>query len=364
MTPNSWTLKLSSAGLLCLASCICFALPAASGEPPELTLIATRLLPSKLSQSTDVRWLGERSVYIAAGRQGSVELSLDGEGSQLRQVFPLNELDWRESSAALVAVSSKLLSFAPPLFDVVWRERPEGSIRRASAHHILDVILDLDAFGDRLLIVGGRRGDDGSYLPEGAFAWLAETAEGKLDLQPVYYSGGGADAPSFKLCGPMQVSAGRFLTDGSFVIVPGVDPDIFLYSPAGELKRTWDTEALGIDTDCPLSRETKRTLSRDWKLRHEWLSQRRVVDGILPLPQGPAAIVRSVVSGTVSWELKLLTADGGSRRFRVPFTASSIYSRLRGDVRDGEIVLLRSDLRADEEQEGEIKLYVLRAPEG
>ena len=58
-----------------------------------------------------------------------------------------------------------------------------------------------------------------------------------------------------------------------------------------------------------------------------------------------------------------LLADGGSRSYRVPFTASSIFSRLRGDVRSGKIVLLRSDLRADPEEERGIELYVLRPPE-
>lgn len=350
--------------LLCLGATAHVTPQSAAAETPQLALISATTLSAELSQSSDIRWPQEGVVYLAAGRQGTVEVTLDGEAGQFRQLFPLDEVDWRQSSAALVAVSSQLLAFAPPVFDVVWRQKPDGAIHRASAHHILDVILDLDAFEDRLLIVGGRRADDGAYLPEGAFAWLAETDEGKLDLDPVHYSAGGAEAPSFRLCGPLNVSAGRFLGDGSFVIVPGVDPGIYLYSPSGELKRTWDTEALGIDTDCPLSREKKRTLSRDWALRHEWLGQRRIVDGILPLAKGPAVIVRSVDNGTVSWELKLLASDGGSRSFRVPFTASSIYSRVRGDVRDGKIVLLRSDLRAEEVEETEIKLYVLQAPEG
>lgn len=162
----------------------------------------------------------------------------------------------------------------------------------------------------------------------------------------------------------MRVSADRFLEDGSFVIVSGVDPDIFLYSPSGKLMRTWNTDALGIDTDCELSRERKRTLSMDWALRHEWLSHRRIVDGILPLPQGPAVIVRTVVDGTVSWTLELLTTEGGHRSYRVPFTASSIYARLRGDVRDRKVALLQSDLRAEEVAEPEVKLYVLQAPDG
>lgn len=124
------------------------------------------------------------------GKQATVEVATDGGSDSFRQVLPVDEVDWRRSSASFVAVSSELMAFAPPVFDVVWRRPAGGPVHRASDHLILDVILDLDAFGDRLLIVGGRRGDDGTYLPDGAFAWLAETSDGRLQLNSVYFRRG------------------------------------------------------------------------------------------------------------------------------------------------------------------------------
>lgn len=336
-----------------------------TAEPgPELELIRARDLPESLARSSDVRWSGEGTVFIAASRQGTVELRLAADRFELERAFALDDVEWRRSFAMHVAVSPELMAFAPPYFEVVWKTGRKSSEHRSAGELGLEHILDLDAAGGRLLIVGGRRGPDGTYLPGGVFAWLGESRGGELSLDPVYYSAQGPEARNFRHCGSLWVSSGRFLRDGSFVIVPGVDPGIYRYSPQKALLQTWDTGRLGIDGDCELSVESMQDLAKDWTQRHRWLSRRVVVDDVLPLPQGPGLIVRRFKDGQASWELRVLQPDGEDRGFRIPIQSSSIFARLRGDVRGGKIILLRSDLVDDPwPTPPEPALFIFRTPE-
>lgn len=73
-------------------------------------------------------------------------------------------------------------------------------------------------------------------------------------------------------------------------MVPGVQPGIHLYNAEGNLIRTWDSELVGLDTDCStLSPEQIRRYATGWLPRVAWLNQRRTLDEILPLSDGRRA---------------------------------------------------------------------------
>ncbi len=103
----------------------------------------------------------------------------------------------------------------------------------------------------KVLLLGHQQLPDGSMSSEGEIAWLGSLADGGDRLKTVLYSPikASKDAP-MGTCGWLAFGGVRFLTDGSFMVVPGVEPNAFLFSPEGQLRRTWDTNDLGIDTGC------------------------------------------------------------------------------------------------------------------
>jgi hypothetical protein len=198
--------------------------------------------------------------------------------------------------------------------------------------------MDIDLSGDRLLLLG--------YAPPGlseatsGVAWIGSLGARLEDWKPVLQDVAGRRMDSFLKCGILNIGAARFLPDGAFVVAPGFQPGVHLFSPQGELVRTWSSQEVGLTTDCTaMTQETSGRFTDDLAARVSWYNQHRVLDDILPLPQGPGLLVRSMGNdGKVRWDLVVLE----SRRiatYSVPVTGGPA-ERLHGDVRDGKIVLL------------------------
>ena len=64
------------------------------------------------------------------------------------------------------------------------------------------------------------------------------------------------------------------------------------------------------------------------------------MDDVLPLAAGPGLLIRSVQKGEVRWTLKVLHPDGSLSIYDVPVHAQNAFSHLKGDVRQGRLVLL------------------------
>lgn len=201
---------------------------------------------------------------------------------------------------------------------------------------------DLDLHG-RQFVMLGESGTHETPWEDGAIAWLGSLDKGPQELQPVLYDTGGAPAWSFQNCAVLDIGAVRFLADGSFLVVAGGDPGVHLYDSQGVLKRSWDSSRLGLDQSCSkMTREEDLALKAQGDRRLAWVNSHRVLDEILPLPQGPGLLIRSRgADGLVRWELEVLTPQRVVT-YALPFTSDQPYDRLRGDVRNGRIVLLRA----------------------
>jgi hypothetical protein len=81
--------------------------------------------------------------------------------------------------------------------------------------------------------------------------------------------------------------------------------------------------------------------------RAAWLNQRRILDDILPLQQGPGLVIRSVSQGQVHWTLKVLTKGGGIPTYNIPLKSQNELSTLKGDVRGNKIVFVMSAFKKD-----------------
>jgi hypothetical protein len=136
----------------------------------------------------------------------------------------------------------------------------------------------------------------------------------------------------------MDVSAARFLHDGSVILVPGVEPGVFRYSSKGRLVKSWQAEQVGFDAGCDLTEQEMYRYSKDEPARWSWVNRRRTVDDVLPLSDGAGLLVRSVKDGTTHWELKVLR-ENGIRACKVPLEESSDFY-LHGDAEGNRIVFL------------------------
>ncbi|HKI03212.1 MAG TPA: hypothetical protein VKK31_14640 [Thermoanaerobaculia bacterium] len=298
-------------------------------------------MPEARSVPTDIRWASDDSVFVSWDRDGVAELGFDG--TKRRALVPnLKTLGGIQHYGQL-AVSPRALIVASPNWTVAWRPlkvnpRREFLFQKKEVPHTND----LDIAGDRVLLMGIHKREE-TFMPRGEVAWLGTLSARLEDFKPVLRDAGGPGAPSFSKCRVHSLGAVRFLGDGSFVVAPGSLDGIHLYNVRGQKVRSWTNAQAGLDThpDCPKIRdEHKEYISLAGWTR--FLNGHHVLDDILPLPQGPGLLVRSWgTDGQARWTLKVLRPEG-IEEYAVPAVGRRSMDRLRGDVRNGRIVLLLS----------------------
>ncbi len=349
----------------------------AAGHPvvPALHVLATYEVPGEPSMATDVRWAGDRSVYLERYYDGVDELSLAPGLPRVRQVVPSGTIlgDRRYKSFSRLAASEGFLAFADWIDAVAWRSlarRPDETVR--FERKPMDFIEDLDLAGDRLLVLGAMAYHEepgNPFSPDGAVAFLGSARQGSEQVfRPVLFDPAGPGAPHLLHCATAALGAARFLPDGSFFILPGFQPGAHLFNREGMEIRTWNTALLGLnaDADCAsMTVETRnQTLLNHPELRTRWLNRHRIVDEVLPLPSGPGVVIRSVEAGAVRWELDVLEAQG-IRAYEIPIAGATVYNRLRGDYRNGRIVFaVVDDSLRPESKKGASQLVVMQLPRG
>lgn len=313
------------------------------------------LLPA-LAWPRDIRWSGPDSVYLALAPGGVVELRIDSP-AEPRFLVALPEMPSRATNAERLAASRDWLVVGSMAFAVRWK----GHERAGFAGELsLEYVADLDLRQDRLLVVGIRRDKEGRLGGDGNLAWLGRLGEPFERFRPVLPSRSGPGVAAMEACAPLEVSAARFLADGSFLVVPGAEPGIFRYGPDGQLRRTWDSDLLGIGDPCDMPKEAGILLSADPEARARWLNRRRVVEDVLPLTSAPAVVVRERVGERTWWDAVLLHEDGSTETIRLPIASSSPRSRLRGDVRGERVALLVATWGAPPGEQLEHRLVIGR----
>lgn len=308
-----------------------------SPHPLALRILSDRELPPALWPAVDIRWASDSSIYLALTKSGTAEVSLEPLGGKVEKVI----LGAREPGgfwgSSRLGASADYLAVAGPAFSLTWRKRTDP-LRSETA---FDGIEDIDVGGKHLAVLGARRDEKGHFAPEGAVAWVGSLDHDLTDLRPILLDQRGVGAPNLNACGNFELGALRFLQDGTLLVIPGFQAGAHLYDAGGRLVRTWDTVALGLDNDCPNLTQEQVDQLRFPDSRSAWLNQRRTLEDILPLPEGPGLLIRSVVQGSPSWTLRVLDRNGsGHRTYTVPIPPVSDLSHLRGDVRKDRIVFL------------------------
>lgn len=295
---------------------------------PKLRILSDRALPR--IAAFDVRWLDDQRVAIG-NRDGVV--TVDISAKELKGI-PLPEWPRPTSFGTLpqhVAVSNDRLAASDLFFMVRWHARQGSSAGMVMFSYIADFDLD----GDRLLINGLRRGEKAAVM-NGAVAWLGSLRGGEESLKPIlpFHS-----LDAIQDCTGFGFGVARFVEDGSFIVVPGTEPDIYLFGADARLQRTWHTDALGVDARCALSAEQKADLPVNPFGRNQWVNRRTMIDDIVPTPEGPLVIIRARRHGKTTWEAALLKDDKPAT-FPLPFTSDSPWAHVSADTRGRRTVFL------------------------
>lgn len=318
----------ATSAALILAAGLAFAAPESGTR-----VLSDRPLPKELGIVSDLRWASADSIFLAAGKSGGLRLRFEPEWGKHEVEVPAGPSLW---AAARVGASSRYLAIGAPAHTVAWRKLPAGELRAVALY----TVVDLDVFEDRLVVLGARKDERERFAPDGAITWIGSLDNNLADLKPVHFSVAGPGARPMDACGAFETGAVRFLGDGTFLVVPGVEPGIFLYDRTGTLLRSWEARDVGLDADCGLNDEQMMLLSASLEARSAWINQRRVLDDIVALPQGAGLLVRQIANGRTGWQLKILRRDGRVSTHALPFTLPSPHWHLRADVRGERIAIL------------------------
>jgi len=319
-----------------------FAAPA----PANLRVVARYPVPGEPTSPVDVRWAGENSVYLVRFEDGVAEVKLAPGLPFVRTLVPSNAVGHMAKFFWHVAASDGILAFAARDMNLGWRPIQASADRKVlfEMRHV-GLTAGMDLRGDRLLLLGVGLSDylDDKYDSEGGLAGFGKLTSDLQELKPLRLDSEGRGAPHHSRCGILDAGGARFLQDGSMFIVPAVEPGAFLYDAEGTLLRSWTNADLGVDDLCAgVTKDVSRTFAGSPLKARAWRSSHRVVDAVLPLPQGPAVIVRTMIGGRPTWQLKVLGSHG-ILNFSIPVSNAGPNDRLRADARGSSIVILRRE---------------------
>jgi hypothetical protein len=307
--------------------------PPAAG--PRFVLQSQAEIPEELHAAVDVRWAGDRSIYLALGGGGVAEAPLVAGHGEIKHLIPRHAGGL--APIFRVAASGSYLVAAPTVFAVAWRRLNDETLIEEAFEYVQGV----DVRDRQLAILGVRADEKRNFATDGAIGWIGSLDKRLADLRAIAFASTGRGAKAMLNCGSYGLGAVRYLPDGSLLMIPGVQPGAELFDAGGKPVRAWDTGALGIDTDCgSLTPTQEARLAAHYDERLTWLNRRRTVDSILPLPEGAGVLIRTVDGSATQWQLKILHSDGAWSTVEVPLQGASAFAHLRGDARGDQLVLL------------------------
>jgi hypothetical protein len=291
-----------------------------------------------LGVAQDIRWASDTQVFIAEGRNGVTVRRIDVPGTvEGYAILPAKKGGYFFSSR--MAASPGFVAVASPLSSFSWRARKAD----ATLHQPIPIgmVMDLDVHGDRIAVLGGDTDQKGG-TPDGIVS-VASLSRNVNDRTILLEGPTGKAGKELARCHFFETGAIRFLEDGSLVVVPGLEPGIFQFSPTGKLLRTWQTDGLNVLDDCRINDEQMVDMAADFAKRAEWVSRYTTVEDILPFSDGPALLLRTVRNNATTWEVAYLRDGGKITREPLQIRSPNPRAHLRGDVRGKRVALLLFD---------------------
>jgi hypothetical protein len=305
----------------------------------SLRVVSNTALPGE-NIARDIRWAGPSEVYVSLGKKGAIRTGVLAASPFITVMPPADRGGFFISGR--IAAGRKHLVVASPLGGFGWipfESRPTGKVSQKG----LMTVMDIDARGDLVAVLGADSGDVQGLARDGVIAWTGSLSAGLANMRPLMKGRAKPGGKDMARCSILETGAIRFMRDGSVVVVPGVEPGIYRYDDRGKLIQTWDTGPLGMVDDCAIADTELSLLARDFARRTEWLASRITVDDVLPLRSGPALLLRRVENGVTRWDLVTLPFQGKTERITLPVSMPTPRAHVRGDVRGDRLVLLVFD---------------------
>ncbi|HVG25067.1 MAG TPA: hypothetical protein VND45_12980 [Thermoanaerobaculia bacterium] len=342
-------------GRVILALALC---SVSAGLPPAPALTLRRItnLSGDLAEALDVRWSSADEVVLAAAKNGVFRHNLT-TGKTERILGSAAPRGFFFSSR--LGLSSSFVVPGSPFAALAWTRNAPGAT--LSPQFPFDMILDLDVYGDTLAVLGARRAADGRWAPEGGIAWIGSLEKGLKDLRPVHYSESGGGAKALDRCHFFNTGAIRFLRDGTLLVVPGVEPGMYLYEPGGKLLKTWDTQPLGFFDRCEFTEKQGHAMGAAPTATWQYLNARTVLDDVIPLPGGTIGLfTRRFTQGKMHFTLSVVNDGKVTQRIELPLSGGE-RSFVRADVRAKKIALLLVEYATAKTPDG-ARLAILELP--
>lgn len=242
---------------------------AADAGSPSLERLATFVLPEDVAAASDVRWQDDDSLLLGVGGNGiyswqigeeRAELAVTLAGSHLASVTQIQDY------SRLGGVSSGVTAFSSEVNGVFRHD--ESGIR---ASRTVAIVGDLDRRNARTAVVGLSRSPDGSW--EDWLAWLIADDGTVREILPRR-----TEHSHWYLAG--QLGVVRICSEDRILVVPGLEPDVFLFDWSGQLRDTIGTGTFFADSPWMIHPEQKPLLTEPaWFTA--WLSRHRVVDEVV-----------------------------------------------------------------------------------
>lgn len=323
--------------LLCCVVSILVTVGYVSSATADLSLRVVRTAPlAEGVIASDVRWAGPSEVYVSLGPKGVIRTPLDTTARPVTVMPPATEGGF--TVAARLAATPKHLIVGSAFGGFAWM--PVGTPSASFKEKGLLTVADVDARSDTMAVLGADSGDVTGLARDGTIAWVGSLSKNLSDMRPLMRGRSQPGGKDMARCGFLETGAIRYMSDGSLVVLPGTEPGMYRYSASGKLMQTWDTAPLGIVDDCSVAQDQLELLARDFGRRLDWLAARVVVDDILPLPEGPALVLRRVEGGATKWDLVTMPFRGKPQRITLPVNMPHPRGHARGDVRGDQLVLL------------------------
>ena len=296
-------------------------------------VIADRPVPV-IRYGVDVRWVDANHVLVADYLQGVARVDVTSASITWLDEWPKPK--GLGNGYYHLALSDKYVVASDFVFLMQWRRRTaDAPIQKM----VWESIGDVDIDGDRLLLAGLHRDEQGRYASDGTIAWLGTLSGGEGSLRPILPF---KSLNAVSGCASFDLGKVRFLKDGSFIVVPGAEPGVYLFSKEGRVQRIWPSSVFGLDIDCDFPFEEKSMMLMKPLMRNQWLNRRAIIDEVIETPAGPAVIIRKVTNKTTHWDLLLLNSATPVPQ-PLPITSPSPWAHISGDVRGNRVVFVIAD---------------------
>ncbi len=247
------------------------------GAPPDgpaLDGLAPLELPEEVATASDLRWGEDGALLLGVDGHGVYSWPVGADHAELVVTLagsPLVTMGRTQNYSRLGGFSAGAFAFSSFADGVLRHDEGEFSYSKA-----VSIVGDVDRRHGRTAIVGVSRGEDGDW--EDRLAWLIPddgTVRGLLPRR--------TESSHWSLAKYLGVV--RVLSEDRVLVIPGLEPGVFLYDESGRLRDTLGTEALFAESPWRITPEQDRLLiEKAW--RAAWLSRHRVVDEVVADDRG------------------------------------------------------------------------------